>query len=45
MFFLIITIIDYLSKRGEDQETIKIIISFLIITIINCCKKIREEKN
>ena len=35
MPLLIITIINYLQKRREDQETIEIIMSSLIIIIIN----------
>ena len=41
---LIIIIINYLQKRGEDQETVGIIISSLIITIINYYKKKLEKQ-
>ena len=44
MSFLIITIINYLQKRGKDQETVRIIMSSLIITIVNYCKKLEKTK-
>ena len=44
MHSLIIIIINYLQKRGEDQEMVGIIMSSLIITIINYCKKLEKTK-
>ena len=41
---LIITIINYLQKIGEDQETVGITMSSLIITIINYYKKLENTK-
>ena len=42
MSSLIITIINYLLKKEEDQETVGIIMSSLIIVIINYCKKLEK---
>ena len=44
MHCLIITIINYLQKREEDQETVGIIMYSLIITIINYYKKLDNTK-
>ena len=44
MSSLIITIINYLQKIGEDQEMVEIIMFSVIITIINYCKNWRRPR-
>ena len=44
MHSLITTIINYLQKIGEDQETVEIIMFSLIIIIINYYKKLENTK-
>ena len=44
MHSLIITIINYLQKIGEDQEMVGILMSSLIIIIINYYKKLEKTK-
>ena len=39
MSYLIITIINYLQKIGEDQETVEIIMSSLILLSLVIAKK------
>ena len=44
MHSLIIAIINYLQKSGEDQETVGIIMYSLIIIILNYYKKLEKTK-